>query len=56
MLDVISILMARERVRAGIEEPPRQRPPRRGRRVVAVRLRRLADRLEGAPRAPIADA
>jgi hypothetical protein len=53
MVDPLPILIARERVRSGIEGPlPEPRPPRRGRRHLAAALRRLADRLEGGPREP----
>ena len=49
MLDVITILIAQERVRAGIEDPRPERRRRRRRRVMAARLRTLANRLEGYP-------
>ena len=49
MLDVLTILIARERVRAGIEDPRPEPRRRQRRRLVAARLRTLADRLEGYP-------
>jgi hypothetical protein len=47
MFDPIPILLAREAVRADIEDPPPERRPRRVRPFVAARLHRLADRVEG---------
>jgi hypothetical protein len=49
MLDLLTLLIARERVRAGIEDPRPEPRPRQRRRLVAARLRTVADRLEGYP-------
>jgi hypothetical protein len=47
MFDPIPILMARDRVRVGIEGPARERRPARIRPHAATLLRRLADRVDG---------
>jgi hypothetical protein len=47
MLDPIPIHIARDRVRAGIEDPAPERAPSRVRVRVASLLHRLADRVEG---------
>jgi hypothetical protein len=49
MHDPIPILMARERVRAGIERPGRERRRGARRRAVAAALRTLADRVDVRP-------
>jgi len=47
MFDPIPIHIARDRVRAGIEEPAPARSPARARLAVASLLHRLAYRVEG---------
>jgi hypothetical protein len=47
MLDPIAIHIARDSVRAGIEDPVPERSPARARVRVASLLHRLADRVEG---------
>jgi hypothetical protein len=47
MLDPIPIHIARDRVRAGIEEAAPERSPARPRLLVGSFLHRLADRVEG---------
>jgi hypothetical protein len=47
MFDPIPLLIARDRVRAGIEGPVPQRSPARSRLLVASLLHRLADRVGG---------
>jgi hypothetical protein len=47
MFDPIPLLIARDRVRAGIQGPVPERSPARSRVLVASFLHRLADRVEG---------
>jgi hypothetical protein len=47
MFDPIPLLIARDRVRAGIQGPEPERSPARSRVLVASLLHRLADRVEG---------